>query len=41
MTIQSASRERMTDTGKYIVVWKRDREMWKMHRDIWNTSTPV
>jgi len=31
----------MTDTGKDIVVWKREREMGKMHRDIWHTSTPV
>jgi uncharacterized protein (TIGR02246 family) len=29
------------DTGKYIVVWKRDGGSWKLHRDIWNTSMPA
>jgi uncharacterized protein (TIGR02246 family) len=29
------------DTGKYIVVWKRDGGSWKLHRDIWNTSLPA
>jgi uncharacterized protein (TIGR02246 family) len=29
------------DTGKYIVVWKRDGGQWKLHRDIWNTSMPA
>ncbi len=29
------------DTGKYIVVWKRDGGQWKIHRDIWNTSMPA
>ena len=26
------------DRGKYIVVWKRQGDAWKLHRDIWNTS---
>ncbi|GAB3957825.1 hypothetical protein GCM10028805_51270 [Spirosoma harenae] len=26
------------DTGKYLVVWKQDGGVWKLHRDIWNTS---
>ncbi len=26
------------DTGKYVVIWKRDKGQWKLHRDIWNTS---
>jgi uncharacterized protein (TIGR02246 family) len=29
------------DSGKYIVVWKRDGGQWKLHRDIWNTSMPA
>ena len=29
------------DTGKYIVIWKRDGGQWKLHRDIWNTSMPA
>ena len=26
--------------GKYVVVWKKDGGIWKLHRDIWN-SDPV
>ena len=29
------------DTGKYIVIWRRDGGQWKIHRDIWNTSAPA
>ena len=29
------------DTGKYIVIWKRDGGEWKIHRDIWNSSMPA
>jgi len=29
------------DSGKYVVVWRRDGEAWKLHRDIWNTSMPA
>ena len=29
------------DTGKYVVVWKRESRQWRIHRDIWNTSTPA
>ncbi|MBI1816732.1 MAG: SgcJ/EcaC family oxidoreductase [Deltaproteobacteria bacterium] len=29
------------DTGKYIVVWKRQRGQWKLHRDIWNSNRAV
>jgi len=32
---------KVLDTGKYVVVWKREHGQWKLHRDIWNTSTPV
>lgn len=28
------------DQGKYVVVWKKESEQWKLHRDIWNTSNP-
>ena len=30
----------VADHGKYMVIWKRDGGDWKLHRDIWNTSTP-
>lgn len=26
------------DTGKYVVVWKKERGTWRLHRDIWNSS---
>lgn len=29
------------DTGKYLVVWKKEGESWKLYRDIWNTSRPA
>jgi uncharacterized protein (TIGR02246 family) len=29
------------DSGKYIVVWKRESGKWKLFRDIWNTSMPA
>ena len=30
----------VADHGKFMVVWKRVGDEWKLHRDIWNTSTP-
>ena len=30
----------VADRGKYLVIWKRDGDEWKLHRDIWNTSMP-
>lgn len=29
------------DKGKYITVWKKDNDSWKIYRDIWNTSMPM
>ncbi len=29
----------VADHGKCLVIWKRDGDDWKLHRDIWNTST--
>ena len=26
------------DKGKYVVVWKKDNDKWKMYRDIWNSN---
>jgi uncharacterized protein (TIGR02246 family) len=28
----------IADAGKYIVIWKNERDAWKLHRDIWTTS---
>jgi uncharacterized protein (TIGR02246 family) len=32
---------KVLDTGKYIVIWKREGGQWRLHRDIWNTNTPT
>jgi ketosteroid isomerase-like protein len=29
------------DAGKYIVIWKRVKGDWKLHRDIFNSSKPA
>ena len=29
------------DHGKYIVIWKRVEDNWKLHRDIFNSSVPA
>jgi uncharacterized protein (TIGR02246 family) len=26
------------DHGKYIVIWRREEDHWRLHRDIWNSS---
>lgn len=36
-TLHSSGQE-VLDEGKYLVVWKKDGDAWKLHRDIWNTS---
>ena len=28
------------DKGKYMVVWKKDGDKWKLYRDIWNSDNP-
>jgi uncharacterized protein (TIGR02246 family) len=28
------------DEGKYIVIWHRTPDGWRLYRDIWNTSRP-
>ncbi|HUK12473.1 MAG TPA: DUF4440 domain-containing protein [Thermoanaerobaculaceae bacterium] len=32
---------READQGKYLTVWKHVKGMWKLHRDIWNSSKPA
>jgi uncharacterized protein (TIGR02246 family) len=29
------------DTGKFIVIWKREGKQWRLHRDIFNSSKPA
>lgn len=41
LTIQPAPDTTATDVGKYVVVWKDDGGVWKLHIDIWNTNTPA
>jgi len=26
------------DSGKYVVIWKKEAGQWRLHRDIWNSS---
>ena len=39
-TFHPEGKERIENKGKYVVLWKRKTEGWKMHWDIWNTSLP-
>jgi uncharacterized protein (TIGR02246 family) len=31
----------VADYGKYVVVWKREKGEWRLHRDIFNSSRPL
>jgi uncharacterized protein (TIGR02246 family) len=31
----------IADTGKYLVIWKKEGSLWKLHRDIFNSSLPA
>ena len=33
-----ASDGKVVDTGKYVVVWKREGGQWKLHRDMWSSD---
>jgi ketosteroid isomerase-like protein len=37
-TFQMGNNGKVVDKGKYIVVWKKDGNKWKMFRDIWNSD---
>jgi len=39
-TIQPAGQDAIEDVGKYMVVWKKTPEGWKLHWDMLNTSLP-
>ncbi len=42
MKAKLPSGEAMTDAGKYVVIWQRQRGGdWKLHVDIWNSDTPL
>ncbi len=36
--VQEASDGSHVDHGKYIVIWKRTEDGWKLYRDIWNSN---
>jgi uncharacterized protein (TIGR02246 family) len=36
MNIQPAGKDPTTASVKYVVVWKKQGNEWKLHRDIWN-----
>jgi uncharacterized protein (TIGR02246 family) len=33
--------DRPVDGGKYLVVWKKTPQGWRMYRDIWNADAPA
>jgi uncharacterized protein (TIGR02246 family) len=40
LTLQAEGRPPATASAKYVVVWKREADGWKIHRDIWNDPPP-
>lgn len=41
LTIPQAGGQTVTDQGKYLVVWKKQGQTWKLALDIWNTNKPL
>ncbi len=42
ITIQPEGQAAMLDTGKYVVVWKKQADgAWRLHADIWNSDLPM
>lgn len=37
----TASDGSTTESGKYVVIWKRGEAGWKIYRDIWNSNAPA
>ena len=33
--------DKQIDAGKYLVFWTKEKDGWKLFRDIWNSSTPA
>jgi ketosteroid isomerase-like protein len=40
LTIQSDAGETV-DAGKFVIVWKREHDAWKLHWDIFNSDLPA
>jgi uncharacterized protein (TIGR02246 family) len=34
-------RDEPSEEGKYLVVWKRGAQGWKLYRDLWNSNAPA
>jgi len=32
---------KVVETGKYVVIWKREGGQWKLHRDMWSSDAPT
>ena len=32
---------KLVDKGKYLVLWKKEDGMWKLHRDLFNSDMPM
>ncbi|HEX8129728.1 MAG TPA: SgcJ/EcaC family oxidoreductase [Pyrinomonadaceae bacterium] len=41
LSMDAPGGERAEQSGKYIVLWKRDGGVWKLHADIWNGNAPA
>jgi ketosteroid isomerase-like protein len=39
-TYEMGDGKKTVDKGKYMVVWKKDGDKWKLFRDIWNSDNP-
>jgi ketosteroid isomerase-like protein len=37
-TYEMGDGKKTVDKGKYMVVWKKDGDKWKLYRDIWNSD---
>ena len=40
LRLQAEGRPPATASAKFVVVWKREADGWKIHRDIWNDPPP-
>ena len=40
LKIQPAGQKPIEDKGKYVIIWKKTAEGWRLHRDMWNSNMP-
>ncbi|HVG15252.1 MAG TPA: nuclear transport factor 2 family protein [Chitinophagaceae bacterium] len=40
-TYEMSDGTKAMDSGKYVVVWKKENGKYKMYRDMWNSNMPV